>query len=433
MDTFDILIDQLNYSSLEYNRYVRVYSSKKANNYHFQDYSYLTEYRLSVNHHVQIKCSFFNPEINYYCFSLIIFEKTNNSVKYQTQPDCRPTLAEQLSELQSTTDNLNINQLMQSWSLSAYGPSFKLFDENKKLTEMFGIENFYDNNYQSNSGEVTLPNIINCNCGDNITWNELEDGENSVFLSITSCVPVVNETNCLNWSKVIAAQSYQYKYDRKYFAFCNINFIDKMSVIRMKVIKKLMCDVNSTNRESLMNGKLMDLVVRDGMSRESSLIEIDHHSDDEDEDEHVLSSSTIRIESRLGYYHLIKMDKVPNEIVAYRHLLDCIHLATWYIVVITVTLIISIVIMVLIALTCKRRKEVVQIMLLEDGPNTSVSLINSSLDDFSIEDSGSLEMDYYDYEVHNQIADVKQINDEEIDAKNLDKLSQTSIEANDQV
>lgn len=428
-------------SSIEANEMIeliRIYTTDDPR-LHLRQYYYLKELKVPRNRLVKINCNFFNPESKkYYCFSYVSMYKINSSISTWTQPECKLTLNGQnidpnkspadlstnhqnnlitnanISTLNYDNNNTNPSKDYQFAIVSPHGPSFTF----TSTTHETSTDHKKSDLKKLSSSSPLALKLIKCRCNRLITYQHNQpNGNNSnqfndqFLLELFPCSQLTDPL-CVSINSSSGRSSTPLDLE----PLCLLNLTQSAIKIQLQIVKSLSCDTINTNHQqsspSINNqGSQLTPIIRDGLFSIDPQLEVNSESIVT----HQLTSSTLRIELTNNQYYLIHINLINQHTSSslingntqtIKHLFTSLivffssfELIWLSLISLTSFIIISIIIFLCVYLIVpiRRRQLKVQMVLLDDLANTSTSFVDaSSLEQFDFDESGSLEMDYYD-------------------------------------
>ena len=318
---------ELNYFNLtkpldHFNHLIRVYHSNSSirnsssnflTNSSIDDQNeliYLKEFTINLtlqNSKYLIYCNQFDPIYLYYCFRYVSINQINGQVRYESNLNCLPTLAnfkenefrnEQQNEQQNTESKktkLNFNFNL-NYSNNRYGPSLKLFKEEDK--KLFNLN-------KSNHHTHQQTKHIKCSCG---RRNYLNFNQTNYLIQLTSgngyCNAGSSQSN--HHHKIIEDTTKKLIKIRKLnFEFCFIDF-NLPTWIEIKVKDVLLL---AKKDDDLKQFSFNNLIIRDGHDIAPQLNYF--HSFPAF---HFISTGLLRFESKtLGNQYTIELNQLSEQ------------------------------------------------------------------------------------------------------------------------
>ncbi|XP_074604329.1 uncharacterized protein LOC141857702 [Brevipalpus obovatus] len=462
LDTFDIMIKQnQDFPHTNYSQLIRAYTSDKRRNHFFKEYRYISEFRVPQSNLLHIECSYFAPINQYYCFSFVAFNRSTGAIHTWTEPECIPTLEENTENFQSSPDTIlsspppyvtdsgiSIDEDLKSLQNLPYGSSYRLssFSSSSSSSPSDSIlapfnsalhdaatlsSSDYEDLNELEHGNDYARKIIRCSCEDssdeeNYAIIDSFEDVGKIFVEIFSCS---NSNKCSNSSSNTLAHRYSSS-SRNHPStstptlMCTINFtIPSPLIIRVQIVKKIACGIGSQNFGPTIiephsshhgtSGKyshenVPPLIIRNGPLSISPQVPVDMSPH-----EYQLQSSILTIEATMHHYHVIlisstvgQIDSSPISVPYHQKFLLSYEngpLVFIFLTILFALLLFSLVISIVVNFVCKPKPgcKIVQTVSPDDGPYTATSTIDlCSLGQFSFVESGSMELDYYDYGIH---------------------------------
>ncbi|XP_015786957.1 uncharacterized protein LOC107364151 [Tetranychus urticae] len=450
LDTYDILVNvgsgltghpsssaNLSSSHDQMIELIRVYSTNDPS-LHLRQYYYLKEFKVPFNRLIKISCTFFNPETKYYCFSYVSMHKINSSIALWTQPECKFTLdnlkpshgsyeSHHIKDVSSnvsqafnsevnikTNNSTTTNGQYQFAILSNHGPSYRFTSAAHETSNDYKKSDLTKRPTSLTISYLPLK-LVKCRCshliayhlhkpelGTNITVNQLNHSS-SFLLEIFPCSK--SDTLCNNSTQPLVKSIFPSADSEP---LCLVNLTRSRIKLSLQIVKSLSCDTISSSaprHAQPFNQQSQLPIIRDGLFAIDPQLEVTSESTNT----HQLESSFLRIETPTNRYYLIHVTLIDstdvgsgNFFTSFIAFFSSFQLIWLALIALTSFIVISILIFLCIYLIVPiHRKLKVQILLLDDLANTSTSFVDaSSLEQFDFDESGSLEMDYYDYEMH---------------------------------
>lgn len=365
LDTFNILVET-NFLALNFSRLIRIYSTSN-NQLPLRKFKYIKEYKLPSTNLLKIDCHLLPNAYKYYCFVFVAVNPSNNAIAFRSDPKCRATEVDTLTEEEINKENSADKGLIAH--LKPAGSSLNT----RGMAHLEGADGKFATNQ--------IIDEINCECN------------NLTFMNFTKSTTVILEISACNLPE---------KREKLWFGSVELNetetYLDPLSLI---MSDRYVCVLKLPRRHliaELINvptSIIRSVVVRDGLHSIDPQLTVSNRSI-----KHELKSSYLRLETLANVKLVLKFTSSKHneakESIHWFYSLTEVHYTLLALILFTVCSLLSLIFM---ALTTRKRKPKVQIMLNEEGPYTSESYLgNSTVSQFSFaEDVNSLEMDYYDY------------------------------------